>query len=207
MSPGSRGPHLRSLAVADPPAVWERLGFSVARSRLQLGAVEVTLGARGSGIVGCSIAGLDASVGIDRLPIALADHDKPEPGVSEPHPNGAIGIDHVVLVSPDFERTADSLNDAGLPLRRVTAERGIRQGFRRLGPAILELVDVPEAERVHLWGLTVIVESMDALSERLGERLGPVKPAVQPGRRIATVRSSAGLSTAMAFMDPPSVAT
>ena len=61
------------------------------------------------------------------------------------------------------------------------------EGFRRLGPAILELVDAPGAERPHLWGLTVIVSDLGALADRLGDDLGPVKPAVQP-ERPATVR-------------------
>ena len=109
----------------------------------------------------------------------------------------------MVLISPAFDRTAAALQEAGLPLRRITQTRqGVRQGFRRLGPAILELVDAPGAERPHLWGLTVIVSDLGALADRLGDDLGPVKPAVQPERQIATLRRSAGLSPAVAFMDP-----
>ena len=32
------------------------------------------------------------------------------------HPNGALGIDHVVAITPDFDRTSAALADAGLPL-------------------------------------------------------------------------------------------
>ena len=59
------------------------------------------------------------------------------------HPNGAVGIDHVVVATPDFDRTAAALDAAGLGLRRVRDAGGFRQGFRRLGPAILELVEAP----------------------------------------------------------------
>jgi hypothetical protein len=74
-------------------------------------------------------------------------------------------------------------------------------GFRRIGPAILELVEAP-GQPLGFWGLVVTVNDLDALADRLGEHLGPIKPAVQPGRRIATVRPSAGLTTNLAFMDP-----
>ncbi len=80
-----------------------------------------------------------------------------------------------------------------------------RQGFRRIGPAILELVEVvgedPDGP-ARFWGLVPIVADLDALSARLGELLGGVRPAVQPGRRIATLSSEAGLSPRVAFIDP-----
>ena len=55
--------------------------------------------------------------------------------------------------------------------------------------------------------LTVTVADIDALAERLGDELSEIRPAVQPGRRIATLRPSAGISTAVAFMDPEPGAT
>jgi hypothetical protein len=123
-------------------------------------------------------------------------------------PNG-IGasrfhIDHVVVVSPDFDRTSAALGAAGMPLRRIRDAGGFRQGFRRLGPAILELVearDVPDGPAT-FWGLAVTVPDLDALADSLGDRLGTVRDAGQPGRRIATVRSVAGIGPALAFMDP-----
>ena len=41
---------------------------------------------------------------------------------------------------------------------------------------------------------------LDALATRLGDDLGAPRDAVQPGRRIATVRESAGLGLPLAFM-------
>ncbi len=117
------------------------------------------------------------------------------------HANGAIAVDHVVVATPDFERTREALARAGMPLKRVTEMRGTRMGFRRVGPAILELVEAPHAERPAFWGLAIVVRDLDALANRLGDRLGEIRPAVQPGRRIATVRPSAGISTNLAFMD------
>ena len=111
----------------------------------------------------------------------------------------------MVVVTPDFDRTAAALETAGLGLRRVRDAGGFRQGFRRLGPTILELVENTRGDPrapASFWGLVVIVSDLEALADRLGDRLGSVKDAVQPGRRIATLRASAGIGTSVAFMDP-----
>jgi hypothetical protein len=48
----------------------------------------------------------------------------------------------------------------------------------------------------------VTVADLDALAARLGDHLGRIKDAVQPGRRIATLSGAAGLGEAVAFMSP-----
>jgi hypothetical protein len=185
-------PELRALEVADPPARWEALGFTVQDGVVALGGVAVRLGAGGEGIVGWSVSGLGAEV--DGLPLV------PPPEVPAPsrHPNGASGIDHVVVLTPDFERTASALGAAGMPLRRTFDGLRGRMGFRRLGPAILEVVarpDVPDGP-ARFWGLAVAVPAFDAL----GDCVGPVRDAVQPGRQIATVPRDAGISPGLAFI-------
>ncbi|HZU40866.1 MAG TPA: VOC family protein [Solirubrobacteraceae bacterium] len=198
------GPELVALDVGDPPERWAALGFEVRDGEVGLGGVRLHLGARGKGIVGWSLAGVLEGAALDGLTTSFAAACAGE--AAPTHPNGAVGLDHVVVVTPDFERTSAALRDAGLPLRRVreVEPAGFRQGFRRLGPAILELVEARQAPPgpARFWGLVVVVSDLDALAERLGEHLGPVKPAVQPGRRIATLRASAGLTPAVAFMDP-----
>ncbi len=92
-----------------------------------------------------------------------------------------------------------------MPLRRIRDGGGFRQGFRRLGPAILELVEARGEDPggpARFWGLVVIVPDLDVLKAQLGELLGTPTEAVQAGRRIATVRKSAGLWTRLAFMTP-----
>src|SRR2546429_7580472 len=59
-------PRLTELSVADPPELWEALGFGVSNGRLDLGGVGVALGAEGRGIVGWAISGVDGD--IDGLP-------------------------------------------------------------------------------------------------------------------------------------------
>jgi len=128
-----------------------------------------------------------------------------DPAQTARHANGALGIDHVVVITPDFDRTAARLAQAGLELRRIReAPAGARQGFRRLGPTILELVEAPDTGDgpAYFWGLVVIVRDLQELARALGDRLSPVKPAVQPGRLIATLCQAGGMSFAMAFMSP-----
>jgi hypothetical protein len=110
----------------------------------------------------------------------------------------------VVILTGDFDRTSAALTAHGMPLRREAERNGARQGFRRLGPAIMELVAAPQAPSgpASFWGLVIVVRDLAALAGRLGERLGEPRAAVQPGRHIATLRESAGLTLAIAFMDP-----
>ena len=201
-------PVLHGLRIADPPDRWEALGFTVQETELALGDVTVELGAEidgESGIVGWTLHGVDPVDSIDGLVTRVGG--QVAVGQASEHGNGAVAIDHVVITTPDFARTSDAMADAGLELRRIReAPGGFRQGFRRLGQAILELVEIRDAPDpgapARFWGLVVIVRDLDALSESLGELLGPAKDAVQPGRRIATLRAAAGLGPAVAFMTP-----
>lgn len=195
---------LSALEIADPAERWAALGFDVRDGSVWLDGIELRLGHAGQGVVGWSLVGIDPlSPDLDGLATEVAEAG---PRIESAHENGAIGVDHVVVLTADFERTVSALARAGLELRRIreVPGTGLRQGFRRLGPAILELVEAPDAPAgpARFWGLVIVVRDLDALAERLGDRLGQIKPAVQPGRRIATLRPSAGLTPAVAFMDP-----
>jgi hypothetical protein len=201
-------PALTQLVVADDPATWERLGFAVAPDgTCRVGAVAVRLAGAGAGrgILSWSLDGAPAA--IDGLAAAA---DEPPPGESVAHPNGACRLDHVVVATPDVARTFAALAAAGLELRRVreagSAERPLRQGFYRIGDALLEIVGPPAPPEpagdgpAAFWGLVAVVDDLDALAARLGPHLGRPRAAVQAGRRIATLRASAGSSVALAFM-------
>jgi hypothetical protein len=193
---------LVALEVGDPPEAWEALGFSVSPDRaIELGGVRLQLGADGEGIVSWTLRGIDRTDAIDGLPTRVIDQSVAR-GVVGSHPNGAIAVDHVVILTSDFDRTAAAVAAAGMPLRREAERNGARQGFRRLGPAIMEIVQAPDVGGTRFWGLVVIVSDLDALAERFGDLLSAIRPAVQPGRRIAPLRSKAGLGPAVAFMDP-----
>ena len=81
-----------------------------------------------------------------------------------------------------------------------------RQTFFRLGEVILELIgpNEPQGEgAAAFFGLAYTVDDIDTLPAFYGEHLGRVKDAVQPGRRITTLRhKDFGLSVATAFMSP-----
>jgi hypothetical protein len=200
-------PALTQLVVADDPATWERLGFAVAPDgTCRVGGVVVRLAGAGAGrgILSWSLDGVPTA--IDGLAAAA---DPPPPGGPAAHPNGARGLDHVVVATPDVARTFAALAAAGLELRRVreagSAERPLRQGFYRIGEALLEVVGPPEPAGdgpAAFWGLVAVVDDLDALAARLGTHLGRPREAVQAGRRIATLRESAGSSVALAFMTP-----
>jgi hypothetical protein len=177
------------LVVADPPEAWETLGFRVDGDRCRVGAVTLHLAGpeRGRGIVEWSLAGDDRGAAVDRVE----------------HPNGALQLDHVVMSAGDFDGTVATLEAAGLSLRRIRDDRPRRMAFFRLGEVILELVEGEDGTPAAFWGLVVVVSDLDRLAARLGDRLGPVHDAVQPGRRIASLREEAGVSTALAFMSAP----
>jgi hypothetical protein len=198
----SSGPQLAALQIADPPAAWAALGFTISDDGLVIvGGVELWLDAGGRGITGWTLRGLGRQGDIDGLPTGLTTDPAP---AEVTHPNGAVGIDQVVVVTPDFDRTSSALQEVGMPLRRVVDAAGFRQGFRRLGPAILELVEVVDGPPgpARFWGLVVIVPDVFALRARLGPVVGEVRDAVQAGRHIAALDNAVNISPRLAFMDP-----
>ena len=125
---------------------------------------------------------------------ASAPTDAPRAAPAE-HSNGVTAIDHVVLLSPDPDRTVAAMEALGEhPRRERRGELGgqpIRQIFFRFGEVIVEVVGAPAAAGdgpSTLWGITYDTADIDATAAFFGERTAPVKPAVQPGRRITTVR-------------------
>jgi catechol 2,3-dioxygenase-like lactoylglutathione lyase family enzyme len=193
-------PELDELALGDAPEAWERLGFAVDPDGVvALGGVRLRLGAEGQGIVGWRLRGMGDQRDLDGLAACPSEAPPPEP---VEHPLGATAIDHVVALTPDLDRTVRKFRAAGLDFRRIReADGGVRQAFFVLGPCLLELGGPADGD-VRFWGLTLVVDDLDAAARRLGDRIGAVKPAVQPGRRIATLRREAGLGAPVALMSP-----
>lgn len=201
------------LRVADPPDAWRQAGFTVdADDVCRVGGVRIRLLGRGhgTGVVGWALGGLGPEVSgdLDGIPTERSDQGAPNPAT---HANGVTGIDHVVLMSPDLTRTVAALAAVGVvPRREREAELGgreIRQIFFRLGEVILEVVGAPGAAGhgpSTLWGITYVVSGIDATVAFLGERTAPVKAAVQPGRRITTLRNlDFGMSVRTAMISAP----
>jgi hypothetical protein len=190
-------PELDEIVLADPPQAWEALGFTVHDGVVALGGVRIRLG----GAVGLKLHGLDGDHDLDGLPISASTAPPPPPAPAPApakHAIGATGVDHVVALTPDLDRTTAKLRAAGFDHR---ATRG-RQAFFVIGACLLELVAHADGSAC-VWGLTLVVEDLDRAARQLGDRLGPAKDAVQAGRRIATVRGrEAGLTTPLALMSP-----
>ena len=116
-----------------------------------------------------------------------------------------LGIDHVVVNTPDLERTSDALHEAtGAELKRIRdAGNGVRQGFHRLGDVIIEIVSAPSMPpgNASLWGFVLNVADVHEVAAYLGpDVLSPPKPAVQKNRLIATFRGAVGLGVPVALM-------
>jgi hypothetical protein len=203
---------LAELLVADEPQAWRDAGFTVDQDGVcRIGTVRVRLlgSAAGSGVVGWRLRDVVPPLeSLDGLPTEVATEAPADP---DEHPLGALRIDHLVVMSPDLARTTAALEAIGAPTRRVrdyeVAGVPIRQVFFRLGEVILELVGDPSAAGegpATFWGLTHTVADIDAAVSLLGERTDRVKDAVQPGRRITTLRHhELGMSVATALMSPP----
>ncbi len=215
-------PELERLIVQDDPEAWSRAGFTVtdrsngaALTSIGTIAVELT-GAPESGKGGITAwtfrdLGPGAGETIDGI-TTIATHAPP--ATTTTHANGASRLDHVVMFTPDTGRSQAALEAAGFELRRVRpipgAEPPRQQLFFWAGETIIEMVgpvdpadDDSANTPASLWGLAVTSDDLDGAAAALGEGLGRIKPAVQKGRRIATLRGKdLGVSVPIAFMSP-----
>jgi hypothetical protein len=205
-------PTIDELTLADDPERWAALGFAVTEDHCQLAGVRLHLAGlqAGRGIVAWSLRDV-GSTQLDGLVTTVSEAPALAPVLTQP--NGVVAIDHVVAMSADLDHSVRALQAAGLDLRRVREEPtpagAPRQAFFRLGREILEVVQEPpealeragEGDRpTRFWGLALLVDDLDATVELLGPHAGEPRAAVQPGRRIVTVRRSAGLSVPLALM-------
>ncbi|HEX2085899.1 MAG TPA: hypothetical protein VHF89_09470 [Solirubrobacteraceae bacterium] len=164
-------PELRTLFVPSPADAWQRAGFTLVDGAIPLGGVRVVP----AGEWGWELGTPDA------------------PSVE--HPNGASGIDHVVLLTHDFDATVERLEGEGLDVRRTRdAGDGRRQAFFVLGPCLLEVAGPVEGGE-RFWGVTLVAPDLEPFG-------GSPKDAVQPGRRITTIPREAGLEIPVAVMTP-----
>lgn len=195
---------LVEIAVGSSAAAWERMGFAVDDGNVVVGATRIHPTGAGGGIERWTLTGV-ADVAFDGLATTVLD-EAPAPHRPPEHPNGAQRIDHVVVRTPSLDRTVAAFDDAGLDLRRTRdAGGGVRQGFLWVGDTIVELVESPgqdSAAPAAFWGLVVVVGDIDRAAAIAGDALGDVRDAVQSGRRIATVRESAGMGLPLALMTP-----
>jgi hypothetical protein len=196
---------ISSLLIADPPDLWNDLGFITTVGVCWISGIGHQLGAPGTGIVAWTLSGADSMVELPRGDSATEWVRQPTPD----HPNGVIAVDHIVVATPDLERTSEAFVSAGIRLRRTrdtgSSDRPARQAFFRVGETIVEVVG-PATEsqpgEASFYGLAFTVADLDRTAEYLGERLRPPRDAVQSGRRIAVLDRGAGSTIPLAFMSP-----
>ena len=200
---------LRSLRIADDPNLWQSVGFALTDDRCVIGGVELELvGASDarteseSAILGWTLDG-EWPGEIDGIPTTSQVASEPiRQGAASP--NGAVSLDHLVISTPDLDRTIDALIGAGFELRRIREiGRGMRQAFFWAGDVILEIVG-PQGDPgpSRLWGLAFNTADLNATAAFLGDCCTTPKDAVQRGRRIASLTRECGVAVPIAFMTP-----
>jgi hypothetical protein len=200
------------IVIADDPDAWSAIGFDVTGDRVQIGAVWLRFTGKreGTGITAWSLRG-PLETRLDGLPTSAASRQAPSAAVAQS--NGVLAIDHVVAISPHLERSVEALLAAGLDLRRIREEPtpagAPRQAFFRLGQEILEVIQEPEevVEResgsdrpLAFWGLALRVRDLPQTAAALSGDVSEIRPAIQPGRSIASIRRTAGLAIPIAFI-------
>jgi hypothetical protein len=204
----SGAPTIVELVVGGDPERWRAAGFTVGPgNQIVVGTVSIRIDDDPDAVPGVGRWSLRGAAGgdIDGLPTSSSTDELPD-DVS--HPNGIVAIDHLVVLTPDLDRTIDALAECGLELRRVREGpagdgREVKQAFFRMAEVILEVVAAGRGDGpARFWGLTFSSDDLDATLEHLGpERVSEARSAVQAGRRIATVRESVGLGLPVAVMD------
>lgn len=209
-------PEVVSLQVADAPEAWAGAGFAVEPDgRCRIGGIGVQLVGpeAGRGVVGWALRHLPegAADDLDGFPTSAIDTGERAKGSR--HPNGVTQVDHIVLLTDDLGRTVEAAARVGLTPRRwrdhaLPDGTPVRQAFFVVGEMVLELVaphETPTEPRpgVRSFGIALVCPDLAVARSALGPRLGSDRPAVQPGRRIATVRHrDLGLTTPIALMTP-----
>ncbi|MGZ4797825.1 MAG: VOC family protein [Acidimicrobiia bacterium] len=207
----TRAPAVVAIEIADDPAGWRDAGFTVdADGVARVGSIALRLIGRADTIKGIRAwtwSDLADAGPLDGLPTGSGSRASEPPGE---HPNGVTLVDHVVVVTPNLERTVPVFEARGLTVRRVrhTDQYGppFRQVFFRGGETIIEMIgpdepDPTDDRSAHFYGLAFTVRDLDATAALLGDGLGGIKDAVQPGRRIATLRHGEfGISVPIAMM-------
>lgn len=196
---------IEEIRVGDASQAWRAVGFEVDDELCRIGSVDIRLDGDEPGISRWTLSGIPTAItSVDGIPTG---HGSPGSAstMAPAHPNGVVGIDHLVLMTPNLPRTREHLAAIGLEARRERDAGEFRQVFYRLDDVILELVGPaePGPGDARLWGLTFVVRDIVETAEFLGGRIGRVKDAVQAGRRITTLRGrELGISPAIAFMSP-----
>lgn len=199
---------LVGLTIGDRPEAWEAIGFDVDGDRVTVGGVTLHLvgddGPRG-------VLAWTVDPPVDHDVDGLAHREGPAPVDERPHRNGVTAVDHVVVGTPHVDRTLEALAQVDLVPRRTVA--GLRGGdrayaFLLLGTCVLEVIGPRDHDPARtpgpatFVGLAFVAPDLDVV-EGLGDVAGEPRDAIQPGRRIVTLRAREhGVSVPVAVLTP-----
>lgn len=143
---------------------------------------------------------------VDGPPAWAWDESAPELGIPEVasatgEPCDGWDLDHVVLLVPSMEEAVATTAGMLGPPRLLTEVKGRATALFRVGP-LLEVVESP-VRAAALYGVALVttnpLEAIILNWRSRGMNITDPIPAIQPGRRIFTVR---GTSAGLAVMSP-----
>jgi hypothetical protein len=116
---------------------------------------------------------------------------------SSGQPVETMSVDHIVVLVPDLDTSIGRFSRAGLEPRLRMNVRDRPAAFFRAGP-VIEVIESP-VRQASLYGIAlaseVALETISLEWRSRGLDVGKIRPAIQPGRRIMTIRDlDAGLA-------------
>lgn len=226
-------PRLLSLTVSDAPGTWAGLGFTLDAIAVRIGGTAIvcsdapaTRPPAQQGITDWMLSADDGPLperldGLLTGSLTMGDASAIAVSPAPRHVNGVESIDHLVVMTPDIDRTVAAFEDLDIECRRrrdgaAYASTAMRQAFFWLGNpdgppsdrVILEVVgpatvDPAKADDPStFFGIALTCRDLDETAAFFGDLLKPPSAAVQSGRRIATLSSRAGSHVAIALMSP-----
>lgn len=207
---------IQRIVIGDEPDAWRGAGFTVVGNELTLGKVVIELAGveSGRGVLGWSIAGVTGE--IDGLPMCSTTSEAmaiPSERRSA-STNAVFAIDHVVVETNDMDRTISAFAAVGMAERRsatMSTHMGDRrQSFLWAGRVIIEVIGPVEGKEsgqstgtASIWGLALVSSNLQTTAHVLDDKLSEPRDAVQPGRKIATVRTKElDISVPLVVMSP-----
>ncbi|KAJ3009360.1 UNVERIFIED_CONTAM: hypothetical protein HDU68_002739 [Siphonaria sp. JEL0065] len=222
---------LVQLFIADSAAAWTSAGFHVSPNNIvTVGNITITLLGNDNwngkgGIVAWAFEARNDPVHADTVllldslhtqiinPLTTAsscNNATTTPPVI--HPNRVVGIDHIVITSPNLLKTVAVFATLGLRPKRIVGDH--QMIFFKSGDVVIELIHgIPQFSNVEaqvlketrFWGITFTTSDFDETVRVLGPLVKTPKDAVQGrGRRIVTlIHQNAGISVNTAFVSLP----
>ncbi len=195
------------IVVGSPIDPWLAIGLTISDDVASIGGIALRFESIGdgsqAGITAWTLQGSPSTIAvIDGLRTRYTDEIVATPPVE--HPLGVVSFDHLVVMTSSLERTCGAIESStGAPLKRIREAGAVRQGFHRIGPLIVEVVETADVRgnTAAFWGFVIVVDDIHATADRLGpDVLAPPKAAVQAGRLIASFRQEARLGFPVALM-------